>query len=66
MRRTAEYALAHLDRFYIVPGASMRASRLAMKVLPTALTASAIYFLQSRRKSQTPPGGPAGEPSERG
>lgn len=50
VRKTAEYALAHLDRFYIVPGLPFRAARVLVKAIPTAAAASAVYWLQSRRK----------------
>ena len=50
-RKTAEYALAHLDRFYIVPGLPFRAARVLVKAIPTAAAASAVYWLQSRRKT---------------
>ena len=49
-RKTAEYALSHLDRFYIVPGFPIRASRLMIKALPTAAVTSAVFWLQSRRQ----------------
>ncbi len=49
-RKAAEYALRHLDRFYIVPGLPFRAARAMMTVLPPSLTAPVIYGLQDRRK----------------
>lgn len=48
--RTAEYALKHLNRFYIVPKFYVKASRIAIRFIPTGLTAKIIYFLQSKRK----------------
>ncbi|MCR5585458.1 MAG: SDR family oxidoreductase [Lachnospiraceae bacterium] len=46
----AEYALKHLNRFYIVPKLYVKVSRIAIRFIPTALTARIIYFLQSKRK----------------
>lgn len=49
VRKVAEYTLAHLDRFYIVPGFSVRAARVLASALPSSLVSEAVYFLQSRR-----------------
>ena len=48
-RRVAAYTLAHLDRFYIVPGFPVRAARALASALPSSLLSEAVYFLQSRR-----------------
>ena len=48
-RKVAEYTLAHLDRFYIVPGFSVCAARILASALPSSLLAEAVYFLQNRR-----------------
>lgn len=50
VEKAVAYTLAHLDRFYIVPGLSFRAARLFIKALPTAPVAGAVYWLQSRRQ----------------
>lgn len=49
-RKIAGYALAHLDRFYIVPVFAVRVSRWCLGVLPASLAAAIVYGLQSRRK----------------
>ena len=49
-RKVARYALDHLDRFYIVPGAPFRIARRLGRLLPPAAAASAVYLLQSRRR----------------
>ncbi len=49
-RGVAEYALKHLNRFYIVPKFYVKISRIALRLIPTALTARIVYFLQSKRK----------------
>ncbi len=46
----AEYALKHLNRFYIVPKLYVKISRIVLRIIPTALTARIVYFLQSKRK----------------
>ena len=48
-RETAAYALAHLDRFYIVPGLPFQAARLLAGAVPASAAAAAVYLLQSRR-----------------
>ena len=48
-RRVAEYTLAHLDRFYIVPGFPVGAARILASALPSSLLSEAVFFLQSRR-----------------
>ena len=48
-RTVARYALDHLDRFYILPGAVTQASRAALKLIPVSLAAAFIYGFQSRR-----------------
>ncbi len=50
-RRVARYALDHLDRFYIVPGAPFRLARHLGRLIPAGAAASAVYLLQSRRRS---------------
>ena len=58
-RKAAAYTLDHMDRFYIVPGFSVRASRLLVKVLPTAAVASVLYLVQGgRRGAGQPDAGP--------
>ncbi|MBQ7636395.1 MAG: SDR family oxidoreductase [Lachnospiraceae bacterium] len=47
----AEYAIRHLNRFYIVPKFYVKASRIILHLIPTALTARIVYFLQSKRQS---------------
>ena len=49
-RRVAAYTLAHLDRFYIVPGGPVRAVRVLASALPASLLSEAVYLLQSRRE----------------
>ena len=49
VRTIAEYTLAHLDRFYIVPGFPVRAAIVLVSALPSSLLSEAVYFLQSRR-----------------
>ena len=49
VRSIAEYTLAHLDRFYIVPGFPVRAARVLASALPSSLLSEAVFFLQSRR-----------------
>ncbi len=49
-RKVAAYTLAHLDRFYIVPGAPVRAARVLASALPAVLLSEAVYLLQSRRE----------------
>ena len=49
VRQVAEYTLAHLDRFYIVPGLSVSAARILASALPSSLLSEAVYFLQNRR-----------------
>jgi short-subunit dehydrogenase len=49
--KVAEYAIRHLNRFYIVPKFYVKASRIAMHLIPTSLTARIVYFLQSKRQS---------------
>ncbi len=46
----AKYAISHLDRFYIVPTAPIRAARLLMIPLPAVVTAEIIYRIQKGRK----------------
>ena len=50
-RRVARYALDHLDRFYIVPGAPFQLARHLGRLIPAGAAASAVYLLQSRRRS---------------
>jgi short-subunit dehydrogenase len=45
----AEYAIKHLNRFYIVPKLYVKVSRMILHILPTSLTARIVYFLQSKR-----------------
>lgn len=52
-RKTAEYALAHLDEFYIVPGLPVQAARLMLKAVPTPLAAAVVQRIQGRRKRGT-------------
>ncbi len=49
-RKVARYALSHLDRFYIVPTAPIRAARLLLSPLPSSLAAEIIYRIQSARR----------------
>ncbi|MBQ9414332.1 MAG: SDR family oxidoreductase [Clostridia bacterium] len=49
-RWVARYTIDHLHRFYILPGIAVQASRRLLKVLPTDLAASLIYWFQSTRK----------------
>lgn len=49
--KTADYVLAHLDRFYIVPGLSVRLARCLVKAVPASLAASAVYLIQSKRRA---------------
>ncbi len=48
--KVAEYAISHLNRFYIVPKFYVKISRIIMRIIPTTLTARIVYFLQSKRK----------------
>ncbi|MCR5583908.1 MAG: SDR family oxidoreductase [Lachnospiraceae bacterium] len=46
----ANYALKHLNRFYIVPKFYVKISRLFLRILPTVFVSKVVYWLQSKRK----------------
>ena len=48
-RKIAAYTLAHLVRFFIVPGFPVGAARVLASALPSSLLSEAVYFIQSRR-----------------
>jgi len=48
----AKYALDHLDKFYIIPGLSIRLSRHILHLAPTSLVSKIIYNGQHRKISK--------------
>lgn len=46
----ANYALNHLNKFYIVPGFFIRISRYFIRILPASTISKIIYIIQSKRK----------------
>lgn len=48
-QKIAQYAIQYLNRFYILPEFKIKLARFAMALLPSAITAKVVYFLQSKR-----------------
>jgi short-subunit dehydrogenase len=47
--KVADYAVKHLNRFYICPGFSVKLTRLLSKIIPSSLIAKFIYKIQKKR-----------------
>lgn len=47
--QTAEYAIKHLNRFYIVPGLGVKLTRFGSHFLPTRFLANMAYNIQKRK-----------------
>lgn len=47
--KVANYALKHLNKFYICPGFSAKMTRFASKILPNSLLSKMVYKAQKRR-----------------
>lgn len=47
--KVANYAIKHLNRFYITPGIGVKFTRVLSKILPSSLISKFIYKAQKRR-----------------
>ena len=47
--KVADYAIKHLNKFYICPSLSAKESRIISKIIPSNLLARYIYKVQKRR-----------------
>ena len=47
--KVANYAVKHLNRFYITPGLGVKFTRVLSKIIPSSLIAKFIYKAQKRR-----------------
>ena len=50
--KVAQYALNHLNKFYIVPGLSIRLSRIIAGFIPSSIVAKIVYKLQIKRSKE--------------
>ena len=51
-RKVCEYTIKHLNKFYIVPGITMKMARITAGIVPSSLAGKAVYSLQSKRKGE--------------
>ena len=45
----ANYALKHLNKFYIIPGFGTKLAHIGAKLLPTSLVSKMVYKVQKKR-----------------
>lgn len=50
--QVANYAIKHLNKFYIVPGLDIKLARFFSKIIPSSIVAKVTYRIQKRKLNQ--------------
>ena len=50
--QVANYAIKHLNKFYIVPGLDIKLARFFAKIIPSSIVAKVTYHIQKRKLNQ--------------